>query len=233
MSHLLSGMLLGKSIKELAYSQRMLSLFAGSFVGYYPMWEASGLVATDISGNNRHGVYNGVILGQPGIGDGKTCPYFDGNADYNSLPAAFRAAFNPLEGSAMVWFKDPSLAAGVKSLMQFSVDANNIIYAYVEATNQISCRYRAGAVTDVVTIFPATNVWSHLALTWSVAADQFKAYLNGSLIGTATTLGTWAGTIVEAYFGYASTNCFTGNLGRGIILNRAATPAEVLKAATV
>ena len=51
----------------LLYSEKVLAL---SPIAYWPLWEAAGAVAEDISGNGFDGAYTGVTLGQTGIGDG-------------------------------------------------------------------------------------------------------------------------------------------------------------------
>ena len=49
----------------------------------------------DISGNGFDGAYTGVTLGQDGIGDGNTCPLFDGANDFlDFYSAGFSSAFN-------------------------------------------------------------------------------------------------------------------------------------------
>ncbi|MFV1969356.1 MAG: hypothetical protein ACC628_28375, partial [Pirellulaceae bacterium] len=52
------------------------------------MWEASGSISDDLSPQGNDGAYTGVTLGQPGIGDGRTCPLFDGANDYNNIYSA-------------------------------------------------------------------------------------------------------------------------------------------------
>ena len=75
-------------------------------IAYWPLWEADGSTAEDISGNGFDGAYVDVTLGADGIGDGRTCPLFDGAAGYmNAFSTGLRDAFNGAEGSFAIWAK--------------------------------------------------------------------------------------------------------------------------------
>jgi len=75
-------------------------------IAYWPLWEASGAAAEDISGNGFDGAYTGVTLGQDGIGDGNTCPLFDGTNDFlDFYSAGFSSAFNGELGTIAFWMK--------------------------------------------------------------------------------------------------------------------------------
>ncbi|GAI14148.1 unnamed protein product, partial [marine sediment metagenome] len=79
----------------LAYDDKVLGMDP---IAYWPLSETSGLVANCLVNPAQNGVYTGVTLGQPGIGDGNTAPYFDGTNDYvDVLTAAFIAAYNGSE----------------------------------------------------------------------------------------------------------------------------------------
>lgn len=183
------------------YAQKVLSVAPANLLTYWPLWEPSGTVITDISPNARNGVYTGVDLGQPGIGDGRTSPLFDGTNDYGNLyTASFRDAFNGLEGSCSIWIKMLDATSWSDTLthniFRFAPDANNQFYFRKQGTNTVALIYHAGAVTKVLTATTTSVAWLHLAATWSKAADQAKLYLNGVQQGaTMTGLGTWAGTL--------------------------------------
>jgi hypothetical protein len=51
------------------YATKVLSMRP---IAYWPLWEAGGAVANDLSGNGYHGAYTQATLGQMGIGDGRT-----------------------------------------------------------------------------------------------------------------------------------------------------------------
>ena len=61
-------------VRGYTYSDKILGY--GPFA-YFTLSDKVGLVARDLTVNANHGTYFGVTLGQPGIGDGRTSPYFD------------------------------------------------------------------------------------------------------------------------------------------------------------
>lgn len=184
-----------------SYSQKVLGTAPANLLTYWPMWEPSGSVIADISPNARNGTYTGVDLGQPGIGDGRTSPLFDGINDYGNIyTASFRDAFNGQEGSCSIWFKMLDATSwsdgAIHYLFRFTPDANNQLYFRKQGTNLLTCIYLAGGTTKTLTATTTSVAWLHLAATWSKAADQVKLYLNGVQQGaTGTGLGTWAGTL--------------------------------------
>ncbi len=88
------------------YAHKVLATDQPHLLAYWPLSEVAGSVAYDFSGNARHGAYTGVTLGKTGIGDGDTCPFFDGANDFvNIYSVSLRDAFNGAEGTAMIWAK--------------------------------------------------------------------------------------------------------------------------------
>lgn len=197
-----SGSLAGGA-NPLAYTNKVIAL---NPIAYWPLAEASGTVMTDESGNGRNGAYRASgepLLGQTGIGDGRTAALFDGTNDYaNAFSASTQAAFNGPEGTIALWFK--AGGAGVwtdatdRRLAQFRVDANNRAYLQRSTTNNvITANYIAGGTAKAVNFTTAApTTWQHFAMTWSKTADQMIAYVNGVQVGAIQTgLGTWAGSL--------------------------------------
>src|SRR3989304_2278838 len=86
------------------YYRKVLDTQPANLLAYWMQAEGAGAVALDTSGNSRTGAYTGVDLGQAGIGDGKTCPWFDGASDrVNIYTTSLRDAFNGAEGAVIVW----------------------------------------------------------------------------------------------------------------------------------
>lgn len=185
------------------YSNKVLSTQRSALLAYWPLSEASGTTITDLSGNGRNGTYTGVDLGQTGIGDGRTAPYFDGVNDYgNVYSAALASGFNKDEGTAALWVKVNS--AGIWSdgadhmALAITNDAvDSYLWIKKTAPATLSFTYRGGATIKTVTVGSQSSVgWLHLAMTWSKAADQMKVYINGVQGGsTQTGLGTWTGVL--------------------------------------
>lgn len=129
------------------YTDRVL---AYSPIAYWPLNEASGGTAEDLSGNNYDGSYTGVDLGQTGIGDGNTAPYFDGTNDYvNIYSTGFRDVFNGAEGTVVIWAKvfnaDVWTDGNVRYPTEFRVDGSNYVYAWTKfSNNSLASYYYAG-----------------------------------------------------------------------------------------
>jgi len=185
------------------YSWRVRHIRPESLIGYWPLDEVSGTVCHDLSGNARNGSYVGVDLAKTGIGDGRTCPYFDGVNDYvNIYSASLAAAFNGAEGTFLCWIKAVSAAdwaaATVGAMTRIAADAaSNGIRILNGAANDIEWKYIAGGITVQVIAAATVNKmdWQCLSMTWSKAIDQFRVYARGIQIGTTQTgLGVWTGT---------------------------------------
>jgi len=205
------------------------------------MSEDSGTVAVDYSGRGLNGAYTGVTFGQTGIGDGLACPLFDGAGDFNNVySAAMNTAFNGQLFSFLLW---ASVASAVvwgdgtaDSFIRFEVDASNITYIRKNTvSNGLRFHYLAGGTTVAVldTSLNGSLDFFHAAMTVSLAADEMKAYLNGSQIGTTQTgLGIWSGNLDtnRACIGATSitpVEVTNGRLAHVAIVNRVATSAEI------
>jgi hypothetical protein len=218
-------------------------LFGTALIGYWPLWEASGATAYDQSGNGRDGTYTGVDLGQAGIGDLRTSPYFDGANDYVDIyTAGLSGAFNPAAGSLFLWLKLPSGAWSdglTRYCAYIAKDTNNCINIGKSlANNSLFVNYkRAGTNHAITRNVGAIASFLILGMTWDTVADQLKFYINGvqdggtlgslggawstPLASTLTLLGASAKT--PAYV-------FLGNMAHAVLLNRVATPAEAVVA---
>ena len=226
--------------------KKIQNLFGSSLIGYWPGAEAGASPlpsALDYSGRSFHGAYTGVTLGQPGAGDGNTCPLYDGSTSYMQPPAGFRTAFTSAEYSFLLWFWPFNVGvwtdAAARVMIRVLVDANNTANIQKSSTNNtLQWQDIAGATVKTVTLATQSFlVPNHLGLTVSRSADQMKAYFNGAQTGaTQTGLGTWVGIPIAAntLVGAGSTTptfITNGYVAHAIVLNRAATPAEVAAAA--
>ena len=174
-------------------------------IAYWPLWEASGSVAYDISGNGFHGAYSGVTLGQDGIGDGRSCPSFDGSAGYvNVYSTGFRDALNGAAGTIAGWARAAAASVwddgDLKAILRFAATSDNDIQLRIQGVNTFRWRYFAdGSVSEVDTGSLSTLDWFHLALTWDKAANEMKAYLNGAQTWTTQTIANvWDGVLTSA-----------------------------------
>lgn len=220
------------------YSKRVLDTGP---IAFWPLWEASGSVAQDISGKGRDGAYTGPTLGQQGIGDGNTCPLFDGTNDRTNIhSASFAAAFDGAQGTLAIWARVSGAGVWTDSTERrtISLTADSSNYISLErytSNNLLLLIYRAGATTKQVAISPiSTTDWMSLILTWNKTADQVIGYYNGIQHGTIKTgLGTWAGALssTQCCIGAQSTAAdqpWDGWLALVPAWDRALTPAEAL-----
>lgn len=225
------------------YSRKVLTTAPASLLAYWPLSEPSGTVVKDYSGHGYNGTYTGVDLAQPGIGDGKSCPLYDGVNDYSNI-AVIRNVISYTEFTISLWVKVSSAGVWTDGVSRWAlglfVDANNRIdIRRTVVNNTLTIAYTAGAVAKSFspTTFALTS-WLHIAMTVSVNADQFKAYVNNSLQGTATGLGVWAGVsgATTSAFGAVNitpTNAWSGNVAHVAIWNTPLTANQIANLARV
>jgi hypothetical protein len=227
------------------YYQRVL---ASDPIAYWLLDEKGGTVAYDAvtmrAVGAQNGVHTAVTLGQPGIGDGRTSPLYDGVNGYTDVvSAALAAAFDGSEGTAMCWARVAN--AGVwtdgasRTALTVFVDADNLLLLQRNGVNnQLFWYYEANTVIDSVVLGGLTTTdWMHLALTWSASADEVRAYYNGAQTGaTQVGLGAWAGVPSRTIAG-ASTVApvapWSGYLDHVALWDRPLTPAEIADLAVV
>lgn len=229
------------------YAQKNMARFGSALVAYWKLGERAGTVALDAR-DGYAGTHLNVTLGQPGIGDGATSAGYNGlSTAAGSLTdvyrAALAAAFPYAAGSVLLWFKVS--AAGIwtdganRELLNWAVDGQNYLLIRKSSTNNtLDFRYKAGNVTQQVLYSYSATTWTAIALTWSRAANEVKAYLAGSQIGTTQVgVAAWVGTLAATTTTLGATDTahdfpFSGTLQHVMLLNRVATPAEVLAVAT-
>ena len=179
-------------------------------------------------------------FGYPGI-HGYHVPYFDGTAGYiNIFSTAFANAFNGAEGTILIWPK--VYDAGVwtdavtRWIIHFSVDGNNTIRIYKDASNPLTWLYNAGGTALSVTLAVTPTNFMRLGLTWSKSNNKVRAFYNGVQTSVDKTgLGVWAGaldatkTVIGAY-NTTPVSVWYGYLADGVLLNREATPEEIKEA---
>lgn len=205
--------------KKGSYAQKVLNISPANLIAYWPLNEASGTTITDRSGNGRNGTYTGVDLGQTGIGDGGTAPFFDATNDRGDLySAGLASAFSGAEGTVSLWLRANSAAvwsdATQRYLCRLQADGSNYLRIFKATTsNRITFEYGAGGTGETyqqtVTGTPAT--WCHLAATWSKAGDTFTPYFLGTAGTPQTTLGTFAGSLA------ATTTCIGSAVGNSAL----------------
>lgn len=219
-----------------AYAARVLALTP---IAYYQLAEASGTTATDSSGNAYHGAYTNAVPGGTGMGDSNTGATFDGTGDSIDIHA-MAGAFNGNAGSLVVWGKtsawgDSALRALV-SISTGGAGTNQVWIMKSAALNTLTFQ-RSDSNDDVVITSSAlagSTAYFCAGLTWSVAANAMKAYINGVQVGaTATGLVSAVGTPTATTTTIGASNTsgadsWSGSLAHVAIFDRALSGAEVL-----
>lgn len=221
-------------------SERILATRRSALVAYWPLWEPSGSVAFDQSGNGRNGAYTGVALGQPGLGDGQSSVGLDGSTSFGNIySTSLRDAFTGQELTLSAWVHVNSAAtyadATERRICTFRVDASNQLgLRRLTSQDGLGVFYTAGGTAKSVTLNTLGEVnWLHVALTASKSADQVKGYLRGvQVLSTLTGLGTWAGLIASTttVIGAASTvpaTVWHGRIAHLALWNVALTAGEI------
>jgi len=179
-------------------------------IAYWPLWEPAGAVANCLVNPAQNGTHVGVTLGQPGIGDGKTCPYFDGaNDNTNIYTPTFAGIFNGAEGSLLAWAR--VAGAGVWTngvvcrVVTLRADADNRVIVYKNSdSNKLTWFYEANDVSEQIDKDSVSSLdWMCMGFSWSASAGvdgEVKAYYfvsgaGGQQGATQTALGVWAGVL--------------------------------------
>jgi hypothetical protein len=215
-------------------------------IAYWPQGEKTGAVAYCRVNSAQNGAYTGVTLGQPGIGDGNTAPFYDGANDYTDIyTATFSGNFDGSEGSFAAWFQVSG--AGVwtdvteRKVLRLVVDGNNLLdFAKRNVNNRMDIlRISGGASTTRSIVGLSSTAWLHLAATWSETANQYIVYLDGVQQGAVMTAGVWgAGPLVvnQTVLGAVSTapgSVWDGYLAHAAFWDSALSTAAIADLATL
>jgi len=177
---------------------------------YNPLAEGGGTSIIDIASNNYSGVYSGVTWDGTLSPFGEPVPFFDGVNDYgNLLSAAWSSAFSYNEGCLLIWFKVANAGVWTEGVTRRIVELNrsaspdhDITIVKSSTSNRLSLLRRVPGSLRLFDIDGVSNPnWISLMLSWSVAANQLRAYINGTLFGTTVApTGTGSG-LLRSYIG--------------------------------
>lgn len=208
-------------------------------IAYWPLDESSGTTAHDHSGNDLHGTYEGVTLGQAGIGDGSVAPFFDGVNDYvDVFSTGLAQKFNGAEGTVLAWAKVADVNPSTSQyMMNVGRNYSNRATIQRQQAGNHTATYVAGGVYSTVTNLGSEGKWYCYVLTYSKVADEVKGYSDGVGVGTLTGLGTWSGAVgmatIGAYYLDTLVGPWHGYLAHCALWDRALTPAEVAALAVI
>ena len=189
------------------YHQRVLELDP---IAYWPLNEKQGTVAYDwVTARDdgaRNGTHAGVTLGEPGIGDGRTTPFYDGaNDSTDILTASLIAKYTGAAGTiiAPVKVANAGVWADATARQNFHLFADGANFVYFRkpiAANSIQWRITAGGVGPVITHAGMTTLdWFMMGLSWT--GGVATAYYDGIQEGAPVAIGAWVGALAVACIG--------------------------------
>lgn len=236
----------GRSFPGFTWSYLQKVLATGP-LALWTLGDASGSVATEYV-HGWNGAYSNVTLGQAGIGDGGTIGGFNGTSSIcNIYSSSLAGAITPAEISLGVFFimsGAPVWTDGAfRYFIHVEVDNNNVAAMFKgSGANSMRFQYIAGGIAKNITSTLSSTSLVCAVLTISKgagASGEMKGYLNGAQSGTTQTgLGVWAGALSNTRCAIGAnqttpSNVHSGNIGYGMIWNRAITPTETASLAVV
>jgi lysophospholipase L1-like esterase len=228
---------------NLRYQAQIKNLFGNALIGYWPLDEISGTTVLDVSGNGHNGSYTDIAqLAADSTGPFQSASPLFTNSIANVYSAGFAGAFNPLEFTISLWVKMGAAWSdgAAHYLFGFSVDNNNEIILYKDATNHaITCAFVAGGTGNILypRRLPGATQWANIILSVSRSNNRMTVYLNGGPWAATTPNGTWAGALtsdragIGSRYGTVKLGTMTGNLSHGWVLDREISAAEAKQTA--
>lgn len=187
-------------------SPYQLKVLSYNPIAYWPLWEPSGDVAECLVNSAQNGVYTAVTLGQSGIGDGRTCPLFNGTTGYvNVYSNAFRDVFNSVEGTIMLWCKMLNLEVWTdgqhRRAFDFRGDINNRILTLKPDDNQYKLDHTGNGTAHTATTLTSTIAWFHWCMSWSLTNTETLFYFNGAEFDSTSAPTAWVIPMAAAAIG--------------------------------
>jgi len=185
-----------RAFSGIQYYKKLMSLGTSPPIAYWPLWDAGGAVADNAMGDAGFDAAYDVdcVLGEPGIGDGRTSIRNDGNAFVNLFTVSLRDAFNSREGTLAVMCKVGEPWSETTARVAIALGASDADRIYIRKStaaiihalakfNNIAKQWQSGG--------QSTLDFFHLALTWSLSNDELIFYIDGNSEGTYNSIGDW------------------------------------------
>jgi hypothetical protein len=216
------------------YERKVLELAP---IAFFPLTDTSGAVATDISGNARHGSYVGGTLASGVI---RHKPVFTVNgidaAHANVYSAALNTAFGRAAGSIIIWgsYTGNWLDAVDRSLFRIYTDGSNKMRVLRPANSQtLSWEIAIGGNVNTIGArmqyygtTPFCTGWS-----WHGATGLVRVYLDGAKLITISGYSNYVGNISSSYLlaaraGTADSSYWQGPVGYLALFDKVLTDAQ-------
>lgn len=224
------------------YYRRVLNIFGASIIAYWTLWDQSGTIATDISGNGLNGTYQGAYtLAGATAKTGKSCVLFTGAGDVN-VQSVLTGTFTPNDFTILFLMNNTNYeSAGDEYIVQFTGDANNFLSIYKQGSGIIKFALKTAGAAPTPSYYDqgmsSTN--SHILLGAKFKfGSEFGLFLNGCKFNIFTTgalpPAQWAAVgLTTARIGALNgsySSGWKGGLSDFIVMNRAITDAEMMAA---
>ena len=160
---------------------------------------------------------------------------FAGVDDYVNLNSA-AGTVDVSRGTVSAWAKLENVSDNTPIFKFYTNSNNQATIIYLHSTNQFKFMYKA-AGTNTQVIESAGSIegdgnFHHFAMTWDVGGTSFKAYIDGSQVGTTqTSFGTWSGTpsVFElGRNGLSGTGYWIGKIDEVGLFNAAKTSGDIV-----
>ncbi len=198
-----------------------------SLVGWWPLDDGAGTVASDASGNGRNGTFQGDPEWVAGHFGGAL--YFDGD-DY--VDTGFTD--NLANWTVSCWAKSPAAPAAAAASGPFHREANfQINWNHTDVKFRAAVGLKAGTTWQAASFGTLeADTWYHLAGTYD--GEDLKAYVNGKLITTnSTPTGAAANETASLKLGKhaKSAQYFTGTVDDARVYNGVLSQKDIQRIA--
>jgi len=223
-----------RNASESAYPETWKGLIGA----FFPSLGVTGITTLrDWSGRRNDGTFGGTpTAAQWIIGGNPKAPGYAINFNGTSHKIEVDpvgAAINVSEGTIALWCKLNAVSANAVAFHARVDGSNEIELQWLNSSNVFRFKYVADGTVETLSTSDVTedSTWRHIAMTWSVAADEVKYYINGTQAGaTDTALGAWSGTLSTAAFGVADdadAKFWNGPLNDMLIYDRPLNASEI------
>lgn len=161
-------------------------------LGYWPLAEASGTTAADVSGNSRNGTYAGGVafLQQGATGDGSTAVLLDGVDD------RITTTYNPFTPSSTRTFGGWAYRrtnTTADCLIGSDAASNHVRLRCVAGTNDLEYTNNNTAQGATWAGVVPLAAWFHWLVVYNDSNRSATLYINGVSQGTQTLVGSTSG----------------------------------------
>lgn len=190
----------GTLLNPMPTANDIISTFGSHIIALWPLSDASGNTAVDISGNGINAAYSGTVTkAQEGFNDEKSANFTSGFL--NPYSANLNARFNPNEGYVSAWVKftgNWDTTAG--TLFNLYADASNRMLLRTLGDGTIQAFCALGGVSTSMSIDSLSGSrFVNIGLRWSKSGGYISIFINGlESKRKAGMTGTWVGNLNQA-----------------------------------